>query len=1180
VFGKETDESPTLGGFVTSVPGAVGEVAKSLVQAVPRAVESIGETFAESATSETSEGGLFGEKRTGVAEFLTGESPAKSAGEMGAGAESFLESTGIELTPAERMFVPVIAAGTVFASGASDLLGFGAVKKGFTESLVKSADSKDVLSKLSGQFPELKTEMLESMSKQIARIDNAKGVESVIARNLQNFVLDNSINAAKGRSPNIDIVNVANITDSVLSNGGRLDNSGFVEVFGQGTREAISAAKKSNDFSKLSLSLKKAKALGDTTFTKVRVPVENIDLKLGGNKLALNSTDNVSFGAMKPSLQKSIDQSLGIKLTEEGKQDSFNFNAKMKELTAMGSKSTPKKAQAIKATQEALVNAVNKLPTSERGKLTTMIKNTQTTKGLQKALNRVSDIQSKVDVARQGAKKKNSVRSHLTYLRAVSELGQTAVSDAKKTLGIDKPISKMELSELQKLSAEMQTRLRYKQDKNLITEDIPLMANTDTIMESFRVAGEKNSFLSRTKKFASKTFDNFKTNGITDLATTAYSRLGREIADPVLRVYSDSSVQAGKMLQPLKVIGGKLKSMDKADAAELQGAMLNGYTDKVLSIAKKYGIEGEIKSLTESLESIRLSLESAGYKIPKRKDFFPRQLTDYDGLLGYLEKTGKDAKFKEVNPELAEYYQILGKELRDFGEKMGREATYDEITGIMNIRLRGYEPNNITLSLSGRDKKRTILQVTPEMSEFYENPFVALENYITDMTFKANAAKFFGKRDLTIDATEQAEGSELTGTIAAYIQKEINEGRMNRGQYESARELLGELFNPKHTGKLSNLFISASHLQTLNDLFNTMVQVGDIAGVMFESGTRSTLKSLFSKKDLKSTEMGIENLTESIKEKGFAKTLSDLSFKVNLFTAFERFNNDVQMKARVDSWKKAIEKPGSKEDLRFNENLKFAFGDSMDEVRDALRAYKGDGKDDPTVKTIVQSVALFQLMKKKPLTPVTKAVSWVKNPQLRWAYTLKSFAIQNLQNMFQETVTDIRIAKNPVEKAFAVQRGARLGAMMAGGYVAFDIVRDMVRSAITGEDYEVTEEVLTDSSIDALLGTFFLSQYAVDQLGRDPVDVFSNLIMPPQPLLWNVIENSVKKLNGDDISDKQVDKTIRNLPVIGEWYYLLTTDDAVRGGESESGDNLDLDLDLDLDLGSDLDLDLDLDLDI
>jgi len=467
VVGKEGDEDIHAYDVVAGLPDASRKVGSGLkkfgeavVQAPGRGLEFFAGTFAEAGTGDI-QGGLVSdeERQSGAAKTFFGEERTKTAGEFGAGARSTLESTGIELTKAESVFLPMVIAGATFFGAATDLFGFGGVKNSTLNSIKKSNDANFISNILSSEFKGLESDVVDSMARQLAKIDNDKGVQAVIARNLHGEAVKRTADVVSSRGT-LSKTAAAQKADDILGKGGAVKPDGTVSIFLKGVKEDLAQARKTGDFSNVEVSLAKAKATDDLKVSKVQVPLEYVNPKLAGKVDVSPSYKNVPT---KAPVKRAIDESVGVTKTVDDAQEMLNLRAQVSNLQAMGSKSTTKKAQAIQATQEALVNSLKGIPVKERGKFVNAIKGTTTTKGLTKALERVEKI--KEGVQKTEAKRKAMVEARRQTYKTLKEKG---VRDSSGILALHNlpPVKKMGSKELKKFNEVLS---KINKDDELLT---------------------------------------------------------------------------------------------------------------------------------------------------------------------------------------------------------------------------------------------------------------------------------------------------------------------------------------------------------------------------------------------------------------------------------------------------------------------------------------------------------------------------------------------------------------------------------------------------------------------------------------------------------------------------------------------------------------------------------------
>lgn len=735
IFGKEDgSDKITFKEFVSNLDDAAKDVAGNVLRAVPRAATSFGLTVQDALTGN--DGGVSVDPTDSGSEllnFVLGDEEIKSFQTSAIGFDQFAQSTGT-LTETEDKYLPALAALGVTTAAVTDSLNPG--KKSFTKALSNSNDLNTNLKILASNIgTEVTNKELRSLAEQTAKLTDEAAIDALVRKTLFEVKSNNVLSAVGGRAPGADGAKVATNLNNILNEGGRVDKDGFVDIFVTGSKDALTAAKKTGQLNDLQVAttkaLKESKVPGEVS-SKVRVPIEKVDYDITGTLKVAD--DAVSFRTRTDSITKRVEEVTGVSKSPDDVQDSLNLKAAIDELRADASGKGADKKKSIQSVQASLVNMVSKLPIRERGKFLKAIKNTTSTKQLVKQADRVLAKQRDFAVLQKELRNKNSIKSNLAYIKKAGEFNQTMVTDVKKSLGIEGPINKLTLKELQDINAEFKNRLKFKQDRGYLSDGTGTGVPASVYDEAAAGALDSNfDFRAGMKEAFSKPRElvsDFDRNALQTLSL-AIKRIDPKLTGSLRRMESNIKTDTGRYHAVLKSAQKGFKTMSKPDRAVAHLAMMNGDANTYLKIAKKYDMEKEFSMLRKALDHNHKRLSEVGYDFGYKENYFPRMISDRKGLLKYLDTNDQ--------------YKPLRDGIKELESKLGRPATEMEMAKLMNTLFRGYKTNNVTLSLGSIGESRKIDVIDSDLAKFYHDPLTSTAMYFGEASEKFHMAKLLGK---------------------------------------------------------------------------------------------------------------------------------------------------------------------------------------------------------------------------------------------------------------------------------------------------------------------------------------------------------------------------------------------------------------------------------------------------
>lgn len=552
----------------------------------------------------------------------------------------------------------------------------------------------------------------------------------------------------------------------------------------------------------------------------------------------------------------------------------------------------------------------------------------------------------------------------------------------------------------------------------------------------------------------------------------------------------------------------------RSDKKVLNGMMLDGDYAGMETVLSRYSPDAKdaITSVRSVLDEIAVRLkDEAGYTgFEAIENYFPRIVKDYDAL---VKSIGRERRTLLDNA-----LKLRAKELNL--NKVSELPELDRV-GITNAVLRGYKYNLVDGRLRFV-KQRTIDNVLPGMQKFYQDSLSALNIYINRATTDINKRKFFGRNNNK--KVLALKDSNLNESIGAYIDDAIKAGEMSKYDVDRLQDLLSVRFG---AGEMSaNKFIQGlrniGYSTTIGNPLSALTQIGDVGMSVYMNGFQNTLGALLGKKSFNVNDIGISDIVASeLSSVGKTAKFLDKTLGLAQFKRIDKLGKNTFINA---AYKKFSNMAKSQQGIQqLNKKYGKLFGDELGSLANDLRT----GNISDNVKLLLYA----DLSGVQPISLSQMPVEYLKNPNGRILYMLKTFAIKQLDVLRRNVVHEYK-AGNKLE---------------AGkNAVAYLTIMPLIGASVQEtKDFLLgrganPEDIIKDGYIDNLFKVFGASEYVMDRFVK-PGTIASaagEMIAPPLDWIDAIGSDVAKALKGDLVAEES--KAMRQVPVIGRiWYNFI-----------------------------------------
>jgi hypothetical protein len=348
-------------------------------------------------------------------------------------------------------------------------------------------------------------------------------------------------------------------------------------------------------------------------------------------------------------------------------------------------------------------------------------------------------------------------------------------------------------------------------------------------------------------------------------------------------------------------------------------------------------------------------------------------------------------------------------------------------------------------------------------------------------------------------------------------------GQIKGSDVDKVKELLTARFiqGPKKPADFTRLGKDLAIGFGLNDIGSALVQANEVGMSFYRNGLLNTIKGLgqsFDSKALKTLDLGIQRIGADYADApSIMRAAVDLGLKLNGFKAANKLMQETQINAGFNYFKNVFAK---EKGARFNKEysyLKGAFGaEEADRMVDAFRSKSlQEAFDDDSI-----GLALFDRLGATQVISLSDMPKvYLKHPNSRMFYALKSFALKQLQFIKDESFSKIAGSIKSMATEGANPENIKLGGeglrnLMALGLIVggtntgVNYLRDALRGK-TSEDYQSLEERAIEGLMQAtvpIVNPFIFYKIQKEGIGS----ALKNWVSPATPLIDNISKDTLE----------------------------------------------------------------------
>lgn len=542
---------------------------------------------------------------------------------------------------------------------------------------------------------------------------------------------------------------------------------------------------------------------------------------------------------------------------------------------------------------------------------------------------------------------------------------------------------------------------------------------------------------------------------------------------------------------------------NERDFMLLSWYQMNGFYKAEMDVAKKYAhiklngknLETLIAEKDAGLKQIWEDAIQAGLKVGWLEYYNPRRFKDAAGFIAAMEGTPQWSKIERMLKEL----------------DPDKQFTQEQKAIAINKWMRGYEARDLAIASPKNIKRRDLVYVSAPISKFYKNSFEALMDYADDMAKAVSVKEVFG-----------VNAENLEQSIGHILLKVKEKHSLTHWEEEAVRKALVSFLQPKNPSEAVRQAKTWTYLLTITNPFSTLSQLEDLGLAAVKWGHANFMRALKTRRTdkwLTLENIGAETLNVDLNKEFENRTEKALRWILGktAFTWMDRLGKESYINADFQARQEMARKSPKKLMTELREMF------SEEEAQSVLEALKTGDINNEALKSLLY----YDISRVQPLSMMDMPYAYGRGGNLRYLYTLKSFALRRANFIFSEIQNKLHNAQTPEEYAGAVKE--LLGLLV--GLVGYGALTNILKNLLLGRSVDLPEEAL-----DALLQNMMITRYVVKRAADDPMDAFVNAVMPP----GLGIINDVWKDTGRTIKGNQNLQDARvwtNVPLIGKEYY-------------------------------------------
>jgi len=585
--------------------------------------------------------------------------------------------------------------------------------------------------------------------------------------------------------------------------------------------------------------------------------------------------------------------------------------------------------------------------------------------------------------------------------------------------------------------------------------------------------------------------------------STRVKNISEEAFGRLRRLEYDVHAKTKKRMDEVQPFLKLLSDVPEAEKRALTRSLYNGDFDDAASVLKKYGSDGsEFESVKNTLAELFEELKEAGYKdLGEIENYFPRNVKDYGSL---LKKLGVNERGAIDNA-----LQARAKQLKVTVKNLPENERINIVNQVLRGRRHYLGEGKISFT-----KSRNISRINDNILDEYSSPEQSLAIYIRKAVNDIEKRKFFGRGD-AVD--KGVKSLDLDASIANFVESR----KLSPSQQDELSDLLEARFKlgeASANGIIQGIR-NISYSATIGNPISALTQIGDIGMSAYANGFKNTIKSLAGGRKVTMEDLGLDSLiAEELSSLGSTARFLNGALTAVGFKKIDKIGKNTLINSSLKKAQSQVLSDAGINSLR--KKYGAVFGDEFKNLVDDLKS-----------KDITDNVKYFlfnELSDFQPISLSEMPAAYLNNPNGRILYSLKTFAIKQLDVIRRDIVQEMK--KGNYSKASKNLLAYMTIVPLMGASV------DEVKDFLLGRRASV--EDIPDNYAENLFKIFGATEYIVDRYGKSGQigSAIGEMVAPAFPDLIDAVATDTWKIaNGEFVFDEA--KTLRQAPGIGVFWY-------------------------------------------
>ena len=586
--------------------------------------------------------------------------------------------------------------------------------------------------------------------------------------------------------------------------------------------------------------------------------------------------------------------------------------------------------------------------------------------------------------------------------------------------------------------------------------------------------------------------------------STRIKNISEEVFGRLRRYEFNVEAKVAKAIQESEAFMRMDQRLPKAMRDDIALKLFNGDHAAAMK-AMSPEMRREFAKVQKLLRQTYADLKAVGLDFPEIKNYFPRRVKDYDGLLNALGRE-KAGVFDEA---LNVYARKNGMRVADIEADMRSEIMDQVVRGVFRKGDTAIMPNA---------KQRSISKIDPKYLHFYEDPSTALSYYVRNANQTIEKAKFFGR---TTNKTSTGT-VDVDKSIGNYLEGMSQQNGWSHAQQQDMLNMLRARFIEGE--RAPSGFISGvrdfGYMGTIGNTISAITQLGDLGTSGALHGLRNTIGAMLGTKNYRAIDLGIDHsIAHELQNERLTSKALNKVFSISGFRAIDRLGKETLMNAAMRKNEKLVK--SAEGEAKFREKWSKVFGSEIDSVVTDLKV--GNITDN------TKFLAFNEVADVQPIALSEMPEMYLKSPNGRIFYMLKSFTLKQIDLVRRNVVQEF----NKGNKTQAVKNAALLGGYLMAANTSTQVAKDLLLQR------EVKPEDIPDRAVWSLLSVFGINQYITDRYlaQGDVMGAVQGIVTPATPALdlaQAVYKQGKKAVEGEEVN---VFATTKSLPIVGPILY-------------------------------------------